>query len=243
MVKMVKTKLNGQFEIILPEHRAQRPEWYTPLGWEKKRLSHMNKHVGKGDIVVYIGAEEGEMPALCQMWGAKVVLVEPNDKVWPNIKAIWEANKLDLPLEVYAGFCAAENSKNFVEGRYGMWDGDQPVENWPPSAAGKIIGDHGFKELKDPGDIPQIKVDTIPVIPTVISLDVEGSEFEVLKGARLTLENYKPKIYLSLHPEFLREQYGEWGAELRKWIMDFGYKETLLDYPLHEVHLFYEPKK
>ena len=32
---MVKAKLNGEFEILLPKHRADRPEWYTKRGWEK----------------------------------------------------------------------------------------------------------------------------------------------------------------------------------------------------------------
>ena len=38
---------------------------------------------------------------------------------------------------------------------------------------------------------------------------------------------------------FIHEQYGEWGAELRDWLIELGYKETLIDYPLHEVHLHY----
>ena len=28
-------------------------------------------------------------------------------------------------------------------------------------------------------------------------------------------------------------------AELRDWLIKLGYKETLIDYPLHEVHLHY----
>jgi hypothetical protein len=31
------------------------------------------KTLAKGDVVYYVGAEEGEMVALCQMWGAEVV--------------------------------------------------------------------------------------------------------------------------------------------------------------------------
>jgi len=29
MTKMIKATINGEFEIILPKHRADRPEWYT----------------------------------------------------------------------------------------------------------------------------------------------------------------------------------------------------------------------
>ena len=70
MTEMIKAIVNGEFEIMLPKHRADRPEWYQPHGWEKLRLKSMSENIGKGDVVYYVGAEEGEMPALCQMWGS-----------------------------------------------------------------------------------------------------------------------------------------------------------------------------
>ena len=68
MTEMIKAKLNGEFEMILPKHRADRPEWYTDKGWERKRLESMHKNIGSGDVVYYVGGEEGEMVALCQIW-------------------------------------------------------------------------------------------------------------------------------------------------------------------------------
>ena len=53
------------------------------------------------------------------------------------------------------------------------------------------------------------------------------------------LKQYKPKIWLSGHPEFMLQQWDESLYNLRQWIKGFGYKETLIDYQ-HEVHLFYE---
>ena len=94
---MVKAKLNGEFEILLPKHRADRPEWYTKRGWEKKRMASMFKNLNAIDTIYYVGAEEGEMAALCQMWGSRVVLFEPNPKAWSHIRAIWEANNLEKP--------------------------------------------------------------------------------------------------------------------------------------------------
>lgn len=224
------TRINDKWDIWLPDHRAAREEWPT---WENKRLASMHKTTQPGGIVYYVGAEEGDMAALLAMWGAKLVLFEPNEKVWPNIKAIWRFNKLETPFCI-GGFASDET--------YGS-----PIafKDFPEWADGEIIHDHGFKELKDPGDIPMIKIDDMTgllgaMIPNMISIDVEGAEGRVLRGAEQTLRKYHPRIYLSLHPEFLHEQYGEWGAELRKWIIDLGYKETLLDYPLHEVHLLYE---
>ena len=41
--------------------------------------------------------------------------------------------------------------------------------------------------------------------PSIIKIDVEGAEWEVLKGAELTLRQYHPSIFLSLHPAALKK--------------------------------------
>lgn len=235
MAKMVKARLNGKFDITLPAHRAARPEWYTEKGWERARLDSMHKNLGKGDVMLYVGSEEGEMPALCQMWGAEVVLFEPNDRVWPNTKAIWDANKLDPPLGTFVGFAANQTTSG----------APLNLNKFPECAIGDVIGDHGFKELIDPGLIAQVRIDDVvgllsqsKKIVTAISMDVEGSEWEVLQGATDTLKVLKPKIWLSLHPEFLFRMYNKYSFEVRRWIIDLGYKEELLDYQ-HEAHFYY----
>lgn len=242
MVEMVKTLLNGEYEIILPKHRADRVEWHQPEGWEKKRLSHMKSTTKPGDIVYYVGAEEGDMCALLAQWGAGLILFEPNPLVWPNIKAIWEANKLPDLTYFFVGFASNKvdiKPDYFVNGGYNM--------GWPNCAYGDVIGNHGFKELAYESDvISQTKIDNVLSADPyrhygidMISLDVEGSEFEVLRGAEETLKKYHPRIYLSLHPEFMFNMFNEYSMDLRRWIMNLGYKETLLDYQ-HEAHFYYE---
>lgn len=233
---MRKCLVNSQFEIILPDHRADRPEWYTPEGWERARLYHMSKNIKKNDIVYYVGAEEGEMPALCTMWGAQLVLFEPNPRVWPNIKAIWDANKLTDPW-TFCGF-ASDKTNDLAADSLNL--------GWPKSADGAVIGDHGFMNLHeiDPATTAEITIDDIVYDrqlppPTVISIDTEGSEWRVLLGAKRVLEEHKPRIYLSGHPEFMYANYGTYLSDLRNWIKAFGYIETFLDYQ-HEVHLYYE---
>jgi len=234
-VEMKKVTINGEFEIILPKHRADRPEWYTEKGWEKARLQSMHTNLGDGDTIFYVGSEEGEMPALCQMWGARVVMFEPNDLVWPNAAVIWSANKLKAPLAVISGFAANETSEQVPVIRDGF----------PESARGKVISDHGFKELAFPGSIPMIKIDDLVesqpnMQPSALSIDVEGSEWEVLQGAQKTIESLKPKIWLSVHPEFMFDKYKKYSYEVRQWITDRGYVEHYLDYQ-HEAHFYYAP--
>jgi len=223
---MIKTKINGEFYLILPEHRANRPEWSTEEGWEKARIKHMSENLDKTDTLIYVGAEEGDIAGLCASWVKDIILFEPNHRVWTNFKAIWEANELPEPMW-FAGFAANETTPGAA-----LRLGFGGVE-------GEVISDHGFSELHVEKNIPKMKIDDLDVAPTAITLDVEGSEFEVLKGAEETLKKYKPKIWLSLHPEFLFNYYGVYSGDLRNWIKKLGYKETLLDYK-HEVHLYYE---
>lgn len=231
---MIKTKINGQFDIILPEHRAARPEWNTEKGWERKRLDSMHKTTKPGDVVYYVGAEEGDMCGLLAMWGAKLLMFEPNPLVWPNIKAIWEANNLPVPILSFAGFAGNDTTVDVKDFRTGF----------PESANGEIIGNHGFKTLVErDGTIPTVTIDYLVEsgmpIPDMLTMDVEGAEWEVLRGAEKTLREHLPRIYLSLHPEFMYEIYKEYAFDLRRWLINMGYKETLLEYE-HEVHLLYE---
>lgn len=240
-MKIVEATLNGRWTIKLPDHRAERPNWYTEQGWEKPRLEKLHDIIKsqKEPVVYYVGAEEGEMPALCQMWGARVILFEPNPKVWSNIKAIWQANKLQTPvcIEAFASSVSADGTDSQAIIYHG---------NFPPCADWQIEAAHGFKELHNEAEkYAQWKIDEVTEtedIPTIITMDVEGSEFEVLKGAESTITQYKPTIVLSLHPEFLFQHWGVYSRDVRNWIIDRGYTETLLEYE-HEVHLLYEPKK
>lgn len=238
---MQEVLINGQWKIKLPEPRAKRPEWAIENGgWEKARLDSMFQTTKPGDVVYYIGTECGDMAGLLSMWGAELILIEPNSRVWPNIKAIWDANNLKDPLYCFEGFVS---DKTVFTGKSKGHDGV-----WPNSIKGEVIGDHGFKELCDPGEISQQTLYDIynlePKIhdkpPAMISIDVEGSEGRVLRSGEKLLKRFKPRIYLSLHPEMMMNLYGEYSAELRKWLTDLGYKETLLDAPLHEYHYLYE---
>lgn len=226
---MKKVKINGEYEIILPEHRADRPEWYTEQGWEKKRLQSMKENLTDKDVMFYVGNEEGDMSALLAMWGVKLGLFEPNPKVWPNTKAIWDANNLPMPLFSFCGFASNQTTEG------GMHKG------FPPSASGEVIGDHGFMELQN-HNAPEIKIDDIEIKPTALSIDCEGSEMQILKGAEETLKSCYPKLWISWHAEFMYRIYGIYLGEARNWLINLGYKEIFIDYPIHELHMLYIKK-
>jgi len=223
------TMVNGRWPLYLPEHRWARPEWPW---WEATRLAAMATVIDHGSVVYDVGAEEGDFPALWASWGAQVYLAEPNPRVWPNIRLVWEANRLPAPIGCWPGFIGAENDDRTLGGPAGdgrgetLWaDGDP----WPRSAYGPVIGDHGFCQLGERPDLPSVTIDALVAdgvpAPTVITMDVEGSELHVLRGAERTLDEHQPDVFVSIHPEFMAHHYGieEGVTEVRAFMHRRGY--------------------
>lgn len=236
-VQMIPTAINRRWTLLLPEHRAARGEvWDT---WERERIGHMAANIHPGDCVFDIGAEEGDMPALWASWvgpGGGVVLVEPNPKVIPNIRAIWEANGLPMPLGIFTGFAGPEDDL-----RRPRWPEAFTSGHWPACADGPVIGNHGFANLCERPDIPRVRLDTLAAWtdePDVITIDVEGAELEVLRGATRLLTDVHPLVYVSVHPVFMLEMYHQTAGELDAHMERFGYRRRELAVD-HEAHWLY----
>lgn len=232
---MIDTTINGRWTLKLPEHRAGRPEWPW---WEATRLAHMHHHLhGAEGCVFDVGAEEGDFPALWASWRNDVVLFEPNPKVWANVKAIFDANRL-APLLTFPGFAADQDGDRDIEFLGGLGHG--PV--WPPSAHGPVIGDHGFCNLSERPDVPRLRIDTVAEVmpPTAITIDVEGAELQVLRGAEHTLRELRPLVWVSVHPEFMADMYGDTPDDLHGFFDKLGYERTFLTTD-HEQHWFMWP--
>lgn len=229
------TMINGRWPMFLPVHRADRPEWPW---WEATRLAAMASVIHDGSVVYDVGAEEGDFPALWASWGAQVVLAEPNPRVWPNIKLVWEANSLPDPLLCWPGFIGEEPGWPTE-----WWD------VWPPCADGPVIGDHGFCQLGERPDLPVTSIDHLTgpggmPVPTVITMDVEGSELHVLRGAERTLAEHQPDVFVSIHPEFMEHHYGiaEGVTEVRAFMHRRGYdtdRHVFLAFD-HEHHWWFK---
>lgn len=74
--------------------------------------------------------------------------------------------------------------------------------------------------------LPTLSVDefcfTRQIQPTLMKVDVEGFEWEVLQGASHVLKKSHPRLWLELHPEYLRKSGQTWES-VTDFLKTLGY--------------------
>lgn len=236
--------INGKWPLMLCESSAT--EWEGNMafhdgGWEVPRLNKLEEliktHYAYDPVVLYVGAYKGDMPALLHSWGAKLILIEGSDPFWGLIRDTWEANGFEKPLGMFNGLVASETNTQVGE-----------LTDWPEHTQRFIEGHSGFVHLAESGGkgvYPERTIDDIclrlGVMPDIITMDIEGSELEALKGATKVLSHH-PELVLSIHPEFIFHNHGDYERDVHDLIEQAGYKKgEHLDYD-HEHHYHWSPK-
>jgi FkbM family methyltransferase len=287
-VQMIPTRVNGRWDLVLPEHRAVRPEWYTDAGWERARLDSMHEHLTRlvernqareralagaldvpedllvsapiRPVIIDVGVEEGDLTALYSQWGCDVVMVEPNPRVWPNVRAIWQANGLRMPVSGWVGFAGdhddpmdAPHVDAWLREHVRVTAPEAGDDGWPLCAHGPVIGDHAFLHLAQHAHmVPSVTLDTLirdgnwngqALKADAITMDVEGSELRVLRGAERILREDRPLVWVSVHTDdqWMTENYAQdRRGDIDAFMGGLGYVPELLAVD-HEEHVAYFP--
>lgn len=205
--------------------------------WERERIESMRTHLKRGDILFDIGTEQGWCNlAYARMVGAEnMVLIEPTPEFWPNIKALWEKNFDKQPLAFYDGLMGENTS-----------DKRTSFKSWPDSSTGNLIDRNKYVYLhEEHQDVPEITVDEYVkrtgIVPTALTMDTEGSELLILKGAEKTLRDNDLKVWVSIHPDLGLRDYGVKADDTIAYMKGLGYDSEYLATD-HEVHTrFYKP--
>lgn len=226
-------RINGKYELSLIESRITQWDIWNernPPGWEIERIDSVMNSIGPGSVIYDIGSERGDFPALWRTTGADVVLVEPNPLFWPEICQTWELNHSEPPLGSFVGFCGSQPNKM----------GELFIESWPIESGEDLVEEPGFLNLREHPDTPVTTIDSISrrvSPPTAISVDVEGAELEVMKGASETLALHSPDVWISVHPAFM-PTYGSNKEDLLDYMTSIGYQNQLLAVDHEEHYLF-----
>lgn len=183
----------------------------------------------KEDVVWDIGASVGLVTVHAAARTHRVVAVEPDPatfgRMCANVALNGLASKVS-PLQL-----ALSDREGTLELATDGLDGMAPVLG----SAG--LGRHGGRVA--------VRVETLDRLveagesrPTVIKIDVEGAEMQVLKGARGILETApRPRVlFVELHPQFL-PNFGSSSAQVIDFVRGLGYL-PVVDSPQHgQSHL------
>jgi len=228
----MKTLINNTWSLDLPKERNN----FFTLNkyWEKERLQAMYQTIRKGDVILDIGSEHGDMSALFCTWSqTPMILIESAWRYFYWAKLIFEMNNLPEPKTIIG--LASDETINKPK----INDG------FPKSAKRKQIIEPGFAHLdenKGRNDtLPQIKLDDINFDKLdVITMDTEGSEFNIIFGAEETLAKHRPNIFMSIHDKFLWDRYGQTVDDLIIHMKKLNYEPNYLATD-HEQHWYFKP--
>lgn len=209
--------------------------WDAPSHWERERLASMQQHLRQGDVLYDIGTEHGWLSAVYGSFcgHGNMVLVEPSPEFWPNIRLTWQHNGFPGPIDCYVAFAAAEVS------------GDPVGQVWPDCADGEEIGAMAYRYLTTPQEIPSITIDEIArrvLPPDAITVDIEGAELIAMRGAAEVLDEHRPLVWVSVHPDLMERDFDHHPDQLHSFMVGHDYTGKLLGID-HEEHHFYWPKE
>lgn len=207
-----------------PDFAAQ--NWETV---EAASYTAFRDGVREGDIVFDIGAHIGTYSLIAAVRiGAtgRIVAYEPFDRTRAYLRTHLEWNGASdraLLRDVCCGAAAGVADFFYGPGAEGM-NGLLPVSGFASTQVSVVTVDS--------------EVINFGLAPTVMKIDVEGAEMDVLKGAEETLRSVRPRLFLSIHPEQLKAQ-GASESIILDWLAARGYacKVIARDYEVHVVAL------
>jgi FkbM family methyltransferase len=208
-------------------------DWDVYDYWEKERTRSMVKNLNKGDVLFDIGAEMGWLSVVYGqiVEPSNMVLFEPTRQFWPNIKALWNKNFDALPLATYCGLLSDKTTDKAV----------LEINQWPDDSNGDLIEKLAYTYIHDNSTkVPEITIDEYVkqsgIVPNAITIDVEGAEYLVLKGAENTLKK-GVQVWVSEHDD-LAENQGIDKYAASEFMAKLGYKREVLGID-HETHVRY----
>lgn len=229
------------YTLILNEPLAS---WDVFSYWEDERIQSMKTHLTKNDILFDIGAEVGwcSIVYASMVSPQNMVLIEPTMQFWGNIEAIWNKNCDHLPKATAQVLFSDKDVTYDKDRKTNMKVGGfiKTPDFIIDKMAYRYIHDNTKHELDKP--IREMKLDTFVkttgIVPTALTMDTEGSEYLILKGAEETLRNNNLKVWVSIHDDLGVRDYGKTPDDTIALLNSFGYSGEYLATD-HESHYFF----
>lgn len=190
--KGLSKKING-FSVKLPTRYIN----YFPSDYEQENFKFLQQQVKKGDTILDIGAHIGLFSVVAaQLAGdkGKVFAFEPSTETNTLLKQTISINRLNNNIEAHGEAMGAVSGKTVFYVSAVKGDNSNSLVSYkddrqlfPLEVDMYCIDD--FVQSKNIGSLGFIKI------------DVEGSEYDALCGAKNTLQKLRPACIVAIHPE------------------------------------------
>lgn len=178
----------------------------------------LEKHIQPGDCIIDIGANQGEYT----LWAArkagkkgKVVSFEPMDQLFDTLLDNISLNPSfsDRILPIKKGL-SDKASQLCLYGKPGDNEGVNTM--FPTSSHTELIQEIALDTLDR--ELEKLQMPRV----SLIKLDVEGAELQVLKGSKKTILEFKPKWIIEINEEACQAG-GYTSQDILEFLKGFGY--------------------
>lgn len=150
--------------------------------WCEFEIELLSKVMRYGGTAIDVGANIGTHSVALAKSATRIYAFEPQ----PRLYRLLTAN------------LALNGIQNVVPERVAVGDhiGFIPMADLPPDEAMFNFGAVPLSHGEPKGEARIITVDYLGIAPTLIKIDVEGMEPDVIRGAHKTIERHQPTLYL-----------------------------------------------
>lgn len=173
---------------------------YYPADYEKENYTILQQFIKPGMDIIDIGAHIGLFSTCCSQLNAgkgKIISFEPTPGTYALLNETLSINKCENVISVQAAVSEKEGIATFYISHTAGCNSNSLVKN---------------REEKDLSayDVKLVTIDSIittySLKPSLVKIDAEGAELDVLKGGVKTFKEFKPALILGLHPAFIRQK-------------------------------------
>jgi len=193
--KGVMRKINGM-KVRFPARWSR----YYEEDYEADNYAFLQQQVKPGMHIIDIGAHLG-LFSVCssQLTGpkGKIICFEPTPETFTVLKETLRLNNCENTTAIQAAVSNREGTATFYVGNKSVSNTNSLVKNKPEKETS------GY-------EVKLVTIDSIvaeyAIHPSVIKIDAEGAELDVLKGGIKTFKELKPVLILGLHPAFIQQK-------------------------------------
>jgi len=188
--------------------------------WEPQSIQAVADHLSPKATFIDVGAHVGyySLKAATLVGpNGHILSIEPNPQTLPKLRANIEASEAHA-VSVWPVACAQSESTLQFFAAPESNTGESSLSKENASQEGAAAVPYTVQARPLDAIVKEAKLDRVDVI----KIDVEGAEFEVLKGAANILDEYRPVLVIELMPNQLKSM-GTSMDEVTRFLASHGY--------------------